>query len=169
MAFSRLLNLIPRPSYIQRAPATLSTVRSRSANPQAENNTSDRYKQIEEDYANHVAGNYTPLKEFAIAKAQGVDVWDVDGRHYYDFLTGFCVANQGHCHPKIVAAMKEQSHTLTITGRNFYNNKLGEFAKYATQLFGYDKLLPMNGGVEAAETSVKLARRWGYEVSSIHL
>ena len=126
---------------------------------------SDRTKQVTEDYSKHVASNYTALDDLVLMRGEGVVAWDVDGRPYYDFMAAFGTLCQGHRHPKIVAALGEQADTLTITGRNFYNDVLGEYAKYATELFGYDKLLPMNSGVEAAEASVKLARRWGYEVS----
>jgi ornithine--oxo-acid transaminase len=91
----------------------------------------------------------------------------VEGRKYFDFLSGYSAVNQGHCHPKIVEAFVEQAHTLTLTSRAFYNDKLGEFEKYITRLLGYDKVLPMNTGVEAVETSIKLCRKWAYEVKGI--
>ena len=112
------------------------------------------------------AHNYKPLP-VALCRGRGVYVWDVEGKRYFDFLSGYSALNQGHRHPKIVAALMEQAETLTLTSRAFYNDALGEFAEYATELFGYDKLLPMNTGVEAVETAVKLARRWGYDVKGI--
>src|SRR3954466_14061420 len=116
------------------------------------------YLDLEEQYGAH---NYHPLP-VVLDKGEGVYVWDVDGKRYYDFLSGYSAINQGHCHPKIVAALIEQAQKLTLTSRAFYNDQLGEYEKFMTSLFGYDKLLPMNTGVEAAETAVKLARRWGY-------
>lgn len=119
--------------------------------------------ELEEQYGAH---NYHPLP-VVLAKGQGVYVWDVEGRQYFDFLSGYSAVNQGHCHPQIVAAFIEQAQTLTLTSRAFYNNKLGEFEKYITQLLGYDKVLPMNTGVEAVETAIKLCRKWAYEVKGI--
>ena len=112
------------------------------------------------------AHNYAPLP-VALCKGEGVYMWDVEGRRYLDFLGSYSAVNQGHRHPRIVRAMQEQLDRLTLTSRAFYNDTLGEFAEYATSLFGYDKLLPMNTGVEAVETAVKLARRWGYDVKGI--
>lgn len=112
------------------------------------------------------AHNYHPLR-VALCRGSGVFVWDVEGKRYYDFLSGYSALNQGHAHPKIVAALTEQASKLTLTSRAFYNDALGEFAEYATELFGYDKLLPMNSGMEGVETAVKLARRWGYDVKGI--
>lgn len=116
--------------------------------------------------AKYGAHNYAPVP-VALAKGEGVFVWDVEGKKYYDFMSGYSSLNQGHRHPKIIQALKEQSDTLTLTSRAFYNDVLGEFEEYATKLFGYDKLLPMNTGVEAAETSIKLARRWAYDVKGV--
>lgn len=121
------------------------------------------YIELENKYGAH---NYHPL-EVVIAKGEGVWVWDVEGKKYLDFLSAYSAVNQGHCHPKIVNAMTEQAQTLTLTSRAFYNNVLGEYEKYITGLFGYDKVLPMNTGVEGGETAVKLARRWGYDVKGI--
>ena len=112
------------------------------------------------------AHNYQPLR-VALCRGSGVFVWDVEGRRYFDFLSGYSALNQGHAHPKIVATLTEQAAKLTLTSRAFYNDALGEFAKYAAELFGYDKLLPMNTGAEGVETAVKLARRWGYDVKGI--
>jgi len=112
------------------------------------------------------AHNYHPLP-VVLTRGEGVHVWDVDGKCYYDFLSGYSAVNQGHCHPRIIAALTEQAQRLTLTSRAFYNDLLGEYAAYITALFGYDKVLPMNTGVEAVETALKLARRWGYEVKGI--
>ena len=114
----------------------------------------------------HGAHNYHPLP-VVLSKASGVHVWDVDGKKYYDFLSGYSAVNQGHCHPKIVAALTEQAKTLTLTSRAFHNNLLGEYEKFVTSYFGYDKVLPVNTGVEAVETAIKLSRKWGYEVKGI--
>lgn len=112
------------------------------------------------------AHNYHPIP-VVIEKAAGVSVWDVDGKHYFDFLSAYSAVNQGHCHPHIIATMTEQAKKLTLTSRAFHNNLLGPFEAYMTELFGYDKLLPMNSGAEAVETALKLCRRWGYEVKGI--
>ena len=116
------------------------------------------YLHLEEQYGAH---NYHPLP-VVLEKAEGVFVYDVDGKQYYDFLSGYSAVNQGHCHPKIIQSLIHQSQKLTLTSRAFYNNVLGEYEKLITQIFGYDKVLPMNTGVEAVETAIKLARRWGY-------
>lgn len=122
-----------------------------------------RFLALEEEYGAH---NYHPLP-VVLERGEGVHVWDVDGNRYFDFLSGYSAVNQGHCHPRIVAALVDQASRLTLTSRAFYNNLLGEYEKYITRLFGYDKVLPMNTGVEAVETALKLARRWGYEVKDI--
>lgn len=114
----------------------------------------------------HGAHNYHPLP-VALARGSGVHVWDVDGVRYFDFMSGYSSVNQGHCHPRIVGALVEQAQTLTLTSRAFHSNLLGVYEEYITRLFGYDKVLPMNTGVEAVETAIKLARRWGYEVKGI--
>jgi ornithine--oxo-acid transaminase len=121
------------------------------------------YIDLEEKYGAH---NYHPLP-VVLSRGLGVFLWDVDGKRYYDFLSGYSAVNQGHCHPRIVSALIEQAGKLTLTSRAFYNDMLGEYEKFITAYFGYDKLLPMNTGVEAAETAVKLARRWGYDKKSI--
>lgn len=118
------------------------------------------YLQLEEQFGAH---NYHPLP-VVLERGEGVFVWDVDGKQYYDFLSGYSAVNQGHCHPKIVKAFIEQSQKLTLTSRAFHSNLLGEFVKYITGYFGYDKVLPMNTGVEAVETAIKLCRKWAYEV-----
>src|SRR5262245_4177561 len=122
------------------------------------------YLELEEKYGAH---NYHPLP-VVLDRGEGVYVWDVDGKRYYDFLSGYSAVNQGHCHPKIVQSFIEQSKKLTLTSRAFYNNVLGEFEKFITGYFGYDKVLPMNTGVEAVETAIKLCRKWAYEVKGIH-
>jgi len=100
-------------------------------------------------------------------KGEGVYVWDCEGKKYYDFLSAYSAVNQGHCHPRIVKALTEQAETLTLTSRAFFNNVLGDYERYMTELFGFDKILPMNTGAEAVETALKLCRKWGYEVKGI--
>ncbi|HNB48318.1 MAG TPA: ornithine--oxo-acid transaminase [Chitinophagales bacterium] len=112
------------------------------------------------------AHNYHPLP-VVLSKGKGVHVWDVEGKQYLDFLSAYSAVNQGHCHPRIIKVMQEQAAVLTLTSRAFHNNLLGVYAEYITTLLGYDKVLPMNTGVEAAETAFKLARRWGYDVKGI--
>lgn len=116
------------------------------------------YLDLESKYGAH---NYHPLP-VVLSKGSGVFLWDVDGNRYYDFLSGYSAVNQGHCHPKIIQALIDQAQDLTLTSRAFHNNLLGEYEQYITQLFGYDKVLPMNTGVEGGETAIKLARRWAY-------
>ncbi|RZJ40941.1 MAG: ornithine--oxo-acid transaminase, partial [Chryseobacterium sp.] len=113
------------------------------------------------------AHNYHPLP-VVLEKGEGVYVWDVDGKKYYDFLSAYSAVNQGHCHPKIVGAMISQAQTLALTSRAFYNDKLGNYEEYITNYFGFDKVLPMNTGAEAVETALKLCRKWAYEVKGIH-
>ncbi|GAB4329175.1 MAG: ornithine--oxo-acid transaminase [Calditrichia bacterium] len=125
--------------------------------------TSKDYIALEDRYGAH---NYHPL-DVVIAKGEGVWVWDVEGKKYMDFLSAYSAVNQGHCHPKIINALIEQAKELTLTSRAFYNNVLGVYEKYITELLGYDKVLPMNTGVEGGETAVKLARKWAYEVKGI--
>ena len=124
---------------------------------------SEDYIQLEEKYGAH---NYHPL-DVVIARGEGVWVWDVEGKKYMDFLSAYSAINQGHCHPKIINTLIEQAKVLTLTSRAFYNNVLGEYEKYITELFGYDKVLPMNTGVEGGETAIKLARKWAYTVKGI--
>jgi ornithine--oxo-acid transaminase len=123
-------------------------------------------RQIFERELQYGAHNYHPLP-VAIERAQGIYMWDVEGNKYFDFLSAYSAMNQGHCHPRLVATMQDQAGKLTLTSRAFYNNVLGEFAEYITNLLGYDKVLAMNTGVEAGETSIKLARKWGYTVKGI--
>ena len=118
---------------------------------------------LEEKYGAH---NYHPLP-VVLAKGKGVHVWDVDGKQYLDFLSSYSAVNQGHCHPRIVKAMQAQAEVLTLTSRAFHSNLLGVYMEYITQLLGYDKVLPMNTGVEGGETAFKLARRWSYDVKGV--
>lgn len=129
----------------------------------AEHITSQMAMDLEEKHGAH---NYHPLP-VVLAKGKGAKVWDAEGKEYYDFLSAYSAVNQGHCHPKIINAMKEQAETLTLTSRAFYNNVLGVYEKYITEYFGYDKILPMNSGAEADETALKLARKWAYLVKGI--
>ena len=115
---------------------------------------------------NHGAHNYHPLP-VVLDKGEGVYVWDVEGKKYFDFLSAYSAVNQGHCHPRIVNALTEQAKKLTLTSRAFYNSQLGEYEKYITNYFGFDKVLPMNTGAEAVETALKLSRKWAYEVKGI--
>ena len=112
------------------------------------------------------AHNYHPLP-VVLEKGEGVSVWDVNGKHYYDFLSAYSAVNQGHCHPRIINVLKAQAERLTLTSRAFHNSLLGEYEEFLSKLFGYDKVLPMNTGVEAVETAMKLCRKWGYEVKGI--
>ncbi len=114
----------------------------------------------------HGAHNYHPLP-VVLKRGEGVHVWDVEGKKYYDFLSSYSAVNQGHCHPKIVQAMTAQASTLALTSRAFYNDVLGPFEKYATEYFKYDKLLPMNTGAEAVETAIKITRKWAYEKKGV--
>jgi ornithine--oxo-acid transaminase len=118
---------------------------------------------LENKYGAH---NYHPLP-VVLSKGEGVFVWDVEGKKYYDFLSAYSAVNQGHCHPRIVNAMMQQAQTLTLTSRAFYNDQLGPYEEYLTKYFGFDKVLPMNTGAEAVETALKLCRKWAYEVKGI--
>ena len=119
--------------------------------------------ELEEKYGAH---NYHPLP-VVLDRGLGVHVWDVEGKRYFDFLSAYSAVNQGHCHPRIINAMTEQAQKLTLTSRAFYNSKLGEFVKYMTEYFGYDRVLPMNTGVEGGETAIKLTRKWAYQVKGV--
>ncbi len=121
--------------------------------------SSKELMQLEDKYGAH---NYHPLP-VVLSRGEGVFVWDAEGKRYYDFLSAYSAVNQGHCHPKIVSALVEQAQTLTLTSRAFYNDALGEYEKFATEYFGFDRLLPMNTGAEAVETAIKLCRKWAYE------
>ena len=122
-----------------------------------------QYLELEEKYGAH---NYHPLP-VVLNRGEGVFLYDVDGKRYYDFLSGYSAVNQGHCHPKIIATLIEQAQKLTLTSRAFHSNLLGQYEKYITTYFGYDKVLPMNTGVEAVETAIKLCRKWAYEIKGI--
>jgi ornithine--oxo-acid transaminase len=128
-----------------------------------DSHTTASYLELENQFSAH---NYHPLP-VVLSRGQGVYVWDVDGKKYYDFLSGYSALNQGHCHPKIIASLVQQAQKLTLTSRAFHNDQFAEFARFITDYFGYDKVLPMNTGVEAVETAIKLARRWGYECKGI--
>jgi len=125
--------------------------------------TSQDFIKMEDKYGAH---NYHPLP-VVLSKGEGVYVWDVEGKKYYDFLSAYSAVNQGHCHPKIIGTLIEQAQTLTLTSRAFYNDALGPYEKYITEYFGYDKVLPMNSGAEADETALKLCRRWAYDKKGI--
>ncbi|WP_417213631.1 ornithine--oxo-acid transaminase [Bizionia sp.] len=125
--------------------------------------TSQQAIDLENKYGAH---NYHPLP-VVLAKGEGVYVWDVEGKKYYDFLSAYSAVNQGHCHPKIVNAMHKQASTLALTSRAFHNDMLGKYEKFACEFFGFDKLLPMNTGAEAVETALKICRKWAYEVKGI--
>ena len=124
---------------------------------------SSHYFDLEEKYGAH---NYHPIPVM-LTRGKGVYVWDMDGKRYYDFLSAYSAVNQGHCHPKIIQTFVEQAQRLTLTSRAFHHDALGEFCEYITQLFGYDKVLPMNSGAEAVETALKLCRKWAYQVKGI--
>ncbi|KIA86562.1 ornithine--oxo-acid transaminase [Flavobacterium sp. AED] len=130
---------------------------------QALSSKSEAFIEKENKYGAH---NYHPLP-VVLEKGEGVYVWDVDGKKYYDFLSAYSAVNQGHCHPKIVGAMVKQAQTLTLTSRAFYNDQLGPYEEFVTEYFGFDKVLPMNTGAEAVETALKICRKWAYEVKGI--
>ncbi|MCC5907132.1 MAG: ornithine--oxo-acid transaminase [Balneolaceae bacterium] len=125
--------------------------------------TTDKAISLENRYGAH---NYHPVP-VVLEKGDGVHVWDPEGNRYFDFLSAYSAVNQGHCHPRIINALKEQAETLTLTSRAFYNSVLGEYEKFITEYFGFDKVLPMNTGAEAVETAIKICRKWAYEVKGI--
>ena len=125
--------------------------------------SSSFYINLEDKYGAH---NYHPLP-VVLREGKGIYLWDVNNKKYFDFLSAYSAVNQGHCHPSIIKALKDQSIKLTLTSRAFYNNILGEYEKFITDFFGYDRVLPMNTGVEGGETAVKLARKWAYEVKGV--
>ena len=131
-----------------------------------ENTLSSKSEILIEKENKYGAHNYHPLP-VVLERGEGVYVWDVDGKKYYDFLSAYSAVNQGHCHPKIVQAMMDQAQKLTLTSRAFYNDKLGDYEEYVTKYFGFDKVLPMNTGAEAVETALKVCRKWAYEVKGI--
>jgi ornithine--oxo-acid transaminase len=122
-----------------------------------------KFIDLEDNYGAH---NYHPLP-VVLERGEGVHVWDVDGKKYYDFLSAYSAVNQGHCHPHIIGALTRQAQKLTLTSRAFYNNVLGNYEKFMTEFFGYDRVLPMNTGVEGGETAIKLCRKWAYKVKGI--
>ncbi|HQU96966.1 MAG TPA: aminotransferase class III-fold pyridoxal phosphate-dependent enzyme, partial [Saprospiraceae bacterium] len=122
------------------------------------------YIELEEKYGAH---NYHPLP-VVLNRGEGVFLWDVDGKKYYDFLSAYSAVNQGHCHPRIIQALTQQASKLTLTSRAFFNDLLGKYEAFMTDIFGYDKLLPMNTGVEGVETAIKLCRRWAYEIKGVN-
>lgn len=124
---------------------------------------SEQLIDLEDKYGAH---NYHPIP-VVLEKGEGIFVWDVEGKRYYDFLSAYSAVNQGHCHPRLIKVLNEQAQKLTLTSRAFYNSKLGEYEKFITSYFGYDKVLPMNTGVEGGETAIKLARRWAYDVKGV--
>jgi ornithine--oxo-acid transaminase len=128
------------------------------------NKNNNEFIQLEESFSAH---NYHPLP-VVLSKGKGVYVWDVEGKQYLDFLSGYSALNQGHCHPTIINTLIEQASTLTLTSRAFHNDQYGPYAKFITEYFGYDKILPMNTGAEAVETAIKLCRKWAYEVKGIN-
>ncbi|MBT6029092.1 MAG: aminotransferase class III-fold pyridoxal phosphate-dependent enzyme, partial [Crocinitomicaceae bacterium] len=121
--------------------------------------SSEEAIRLEDQFGAH---NYHPLP-VVLARGEGVYVWDCEGKKYYDFLSAYSAVNQGHCHPKIINALKEQAETLTLTSRAFFNDTLGPYEEFITNFFGFDKVLPMNTGAEAVETAIKLCRKWAYE------
>jgi len=137
-----------------------------SSKPYPISELDEKSKKVIQKESKYGAHNYHPLP-VALSRGQGVFVWDVAGNRYYDFLSAYSAVNQGHCHPRIIRALQEQSKVLTLTSRAFYANVLGEYEEFVTKLFGYDKVLPMNTGVEAGETAIKLARKWGYNVKGV--
>jgi len=145
--------------------ARVSPKLSRPFSTKALNDSVKAMQYIEQEHK-FGAHNYHPLP-VVLAKGLGCKVWDVDGKEYFDFLSAYSAVNQGHCHPKIIAALTEQASTIALTSRAFHNNKLGPYEEYVTKYFGYDKVLPMNTGVEGGETAIKLARKWAYEVKGV--
>merc|ERR1740117_1021166 len=147
------------------APARCLTQRSRAFSGKVLNDSvkSKEFINQEDKYGAH---NYHPLP-VVLSSGKGCKVWDVDGKEYFDFLSAYSAVNQGHCHPKIIAALAEQAGTMTLTSRAFHNDMLGPYEEYVTKFFGFDKVLPMNTGVEGGETAIKLARKWAYEVKGV--
>ena len=170
----RLLNSYLRPSFGAYATRLSSTSSKKEAiNQQQPMESAHQKPKISLKTENVVARedrygahNYHPLP-VAIEKAYGVFMWDVDGKRYFDFLSAYSAVNQGHCHPRILETLREQASKVTLTSRAFYNTVLGEYAEFVTKLFGFDKVLPMNSGVEGGETAIKLARKWAYNVTGI--
>lgn len=128
-----------------------------------EKNNASEAISLEDKFGAH---NYHPLP-VVLSRGEGVYIWDTEGKRYYDFLSAYSAVNQGHCHPKIITALVNQAHTLTLTSRAFYNDKLGKYEEFVTRYFGFDKVLPMNTGAEAVETAIKICRKWAYEKNGI--
>ena len=148
-----------------RAANTLRAASSAATTPASTGSQSETERLITQEYK-HGAHNYHPIP-VVLSKGKGVSLWDVEGNHYYDFLGAYAAVNQGHCHPKIIATLVKQAQELTLTSRAFHNDVLGEFVVFMTEYFGYDRVLPMNTGVEAWETACKLSRRWAYDVKGV--
>jgi ornithine--oxo-acid transaminase len=138
-------------------------LRAYTASSRVEKLTSQQCIALEDKHGAH---NYAPLP-VVLSKGLGTKVWDIDGKEYFDFLSAYSAVNQGHCHPKITAALTEQAQKIALTSRAFHNDCLGEYSEFITRYFNYDRVLPMNTGVEGGETAIKLARKWGYEVKGI--
>ncbi|KAK3233861.1 hypothetical protein CYMTET_55878 [Cymbomonas tetramitiformis] len=159
----RVASALPRHycrSFVTATPGIFQAVEHSSQLP---SEAQRKYIEKEERYGAH---NYHPIP-VVLERGEGVHVWDVEGKRYFDFLSAYSAVNQGHCHPKILEALHKQTSTLTLTSRAFHNNVLGDYEEFITNLFGFDKVLPMNTGVEGGETAVKLCRRWGYDVKGI--
>ena len=148
-----------RPQLLSRSSLLL----KRSLSTQTVSPTAQKFIDLEHATSAH---NYHPLP-VVLTRGLGVHVWDVDGKQYFDFLSAYSAVNQGHCHPRIVAALKDQAEKLTLTSRAFHSDLMGDYCDYITKMFGYDKVLPMNTGVEAGETAVKMARKWAYKVKGV--
>jgi ornithine--oxo-acid transaminase len=157
------LSLVNRLEFANFATSRIENLNEIKMSQVMEKRTSEELMNLE---SKHGAHNYHPLP-VVLSRGEGVHVWDVEGKQYYDFLSAYSAVNQGHCHPHIVNAMIEQAKTLTLTSRAFYNDSLGEYEEFVTRFFGFDKVLPMNTGAEAVETAIKLCRKWAYEVKGI--
>lgn len=161
-----LKNFVANTSTTAKSTANVSKAASIKSSYVVKNKIGEKSEKIFQREDKYGAHNYHPLP-VAISKAKGVFMYDVEGNRYFDYLSAYSSVNQGHCHPKIIKALQDQAEQVTLTSRAFYNTNLGEYEEYVTKLFNYDKVLPMNTGVEAGETSIKLARKWGYNVKKI--
>lgn len=162
----KLNNLNVNKLFLKNASTTRIFVNKRENEIEPKNKIGEKSEAIFKREDKYGAHNYHPLP-VAIEKAKGVHMWDVEGNRYFDFLSAYSAVNQGHCHPRIIETLKKQADIMTLSSRAFYNNVLGEFEEFLSKLLGFDKVLPMNTGVEAGETSIKLARKWGYTVKGI--
>ena len=144
----------------------LSLCRLAICHPQQKRHQVTSSEHVIEATEKYGAHNYAPMP-VALVQGKDIHVWDVEGRRYYDFLSGYSALNQGHCHPKIIDALQTQAEKLTLTSRAFYSEVLAEYGVYMNKMFGYDRVLPMNSGAEGGETACKLARKWGYQVKGI--